>query len=51
MGGKKKYIEMFGSFMKPFNYYAQPPWGGDKCVVFVRSTQQTGADMGKLQCN
>ena len=21
MGGKKKYIEMFGSFTEPFNYY------------------------------
>jgi len=21
MGGKKKYIEMFGSFMEPFKYY------------------------------
>jgi len=22
MGGKKKYIKMFGSFTEPFNYYA-----------------------------
>jgi len=31
MGGKKKYIEMFGSFTEPFNCYSWPlPWKWNK---------------------
>jgi len=36
MGRKKKYIEMFGSFMDPFNYLFQMTLSADQ--AFVAST-------------
>jgi len=35
MGGKKKYIEMFGSFMEPFNYHSS-------LFLFVKVINCTG---------
>ena len=36
MGGKKKYIEMFGSFMEPFNYDTTTPLDKSSSLISQR---------------
>jgi len=38
MGGKKKYIEMFGSFTKPLNCTNRSSWNADATAVFCCSS-------------
>ena len=44
MGGKKKYIEMFGSFMEPFNYFIHKPQSHNA----VRHMQQSSRIAAKF---
>jgi len=44
---KKKYIEMFGSFMEPFKWFAIPVWSAIRDYLDYKGTKgrhQGGAD-------
>jgi len=45
MGGKKKYIEMFGSFMEPFNYHTSQQDNAVKLIIC--NVQQVNVRRGK----